>query len=1018
MNRQELRDLVTTLAVRSNTRTEADIQSDVRALLLSEALDLNDSDLEILQPSLESQLSDGTRRRIDIEAGFCVIEVKKRLTPAVAAEAIAEQLPGYVARREQQTGCRYTGMLTDGRTWQLFRLDGDNLSLVREIKLDAAEPDVDGLLVWLESVFATKQDIPATPNGVSDRLGAASPSFALDLTTLSALYDAVKGEPEIRLKRELWAKSLTTAFGTQFDDSDTLFVNHTYLVSVAELIAHVAVGFDLDSFDPFDLVSGTEFTKAGFRGVVEADFFDWVASSPDEVNLAKGRQFIRELGRRVSRFDWLAVDHDVLKSLYESVIAPETRHKLGEYYTPDWLANKVVDQAVDEPLEQRVLDPSCGSGTFLFAAIRRIKAAAADSGWTPEATLTHIVNHVIGIDLHPVAVTLARVTYLLALGDEIRQARPASGTTISVFLGDSLQWDRPDQATLRGVDGLTIATADGLEFFARELRFPESTLQDIQRFDALVAELSHRATDRKRESKPPQLTDRWLSRFEIDDDSTRKAVRDTFGVMCELHDRHRDHIWSYYVRNLARPLWLARPENQVDVMVGNPPWVAYRHMTERLQSAFKNRSDTIGLRPEAKFVTNSDLAAFFVVTATDAFLRPEGRFSFVMPRGVLRGPHYKAFRTGAFPKDSGRSLAFTSTWDLAAVRPFLFPVPSCVVFGEKGKHPKAMPTTTTTWLGRLNDDHPDQGLTTEIVAFKVAEDPQSPYHAAATQGTNLFPRYMFLVEEKTDNNPLGAPGALIALESRRSGDKGVWATLPSIEDNVEPQFVRHVMLGFNTAPHKILSRSNAVLPVLNGHILDPQEPEVDSYPGLASWWRKANTAWDKHSAQTMSLTDQINWMNKLTDQFPIAPLRVAYAASGTYMSAVIIDDPAVIIESSMYALPVSSRNEATYLTAALNSQALLDNFSDLQPQGNFGTRHFHRYPLYPNLPTYDPTDSAHKRLSELGAQAEQIAAKIDTDGISTTKARRLIRDGLTETGTAEEIDMTLTKVLNNAEDTI
>jgi type I restriction-modification system DNA methylase subunit len=78
---------------------------------------------------------------------------------------------------------------------------------------------------------------------------------------------------------------------------------------------------------------------------------------------------------------------DVLKALYESLIDPVQRHDLGEYYTPDWLAAKVVRRVVDQPLTQFVLDPACGSGTFLFQAIRRLLAAARDAGWEPTRAL-------------------------------------------------------------------------------------------------------------------------------------------------------------------------------------------------------------------------------------------------------------------------------------------------------------------------------------------------------------------------------------------------------------------------------------------------------------------------------------------------------------------------------------------------------------------------------------------------------------------------------------------------------
>jgi 23S rRNA G2445 N2-methylase RlmL len=59
-----------------------------------------------------------------------------------------------------------------------------------------------------------------------------------------------------------------------------------------------------------------------------------------------------------------------MKVLYESVIAADERHRRGEYYTSDWLADELADEivlaTVTKLLDQRVLDPGCGSCTFLF----------------------------------------------------------------------------------------------------------------------------------------------------------------------------------------------------------------------------------------------------------------------------------------------------------------------------------------------------------------------------------------------------------------------------------------------------------------------------------------------------------------------------------------------------------------------------------------------------------------------------------------------------------------------------
>jgi hypothetical protein len=152
---------------------------------------------------------------------------------------------------------------------------------------------------------------------------------------------------------------------------------------------------------------------------VESDFFDWVLDNP------AGRDFIVWLARHTARFRLHDVEIDVLKLLYEGLIDRSERHGLGEYYTPDWLAAKMVRRAIDKPLERRVLDPACGSGTFLFHAVRHHLAAAARKKTDPATRAEKVCTLIAGMDIHPVAAIIARVTYLLALG-EARQPGAAT----------------------------------------------------------------------------------------------------------------------------------------------------------------------------------------------------------------------------------------------------------------------------------------------------------------------------------------------------------------------------------------------------------------------------------------------------------------------------------------------------------------------------------------------------------------------------------------------------------------
>ena len=275
---------------------------------------------------------------------------------------------------------------------------------------------LEGLVVWLEGALATAEAIAPTPKEIERRLGASSSAHALAYAELHRLYDKNRADPTVVLKRQLWARLLRTAFGTNFVDDDQLFIDHTLLVVSAEVIAHAVVGLDPALLPPASVLSGQRFAQAGIAGVIEQDFFDWVVEVPE------GEAFVLALAKRLTRFAWQDVEHDVMKVLYESIINADWRHRLGEYYTPDWLAECIVAETVDRPLEQRVLDPSCGSGTFLFQAVRHYLNAAAEAGMSDAEAISGATEHVLGIDVHPVAITLARLTYLLAIGRDRLQA--------------------------------------------------------------------------------------------------------------------------------------------------------------------------------------------------------------------------------------------------------------------------------------------------------------------------------------------------------------------------------------------------------------------------------------------------------------------------------------------------------------------------------------------------------------------------------------------------------------------
>ncbi len=142
-------------------------------------------------------------------------------------------------------------------------------------------------------------------------------------------------------------------------------------------------------------------------------------------------------------------DCDLFKSLYEDLFPRALRHQLGEYYTPDWLAAHVLDQVgyTGEP-GTRLLDPACGSGTFLVMAIRRLRKQGSEEKGTgigparrpnvasPSlSSLLSPLSPVVGFDLNPLAVMTARANYLIAMADLLPKA---GRVEVPVYLCDSI----------------------------------------------------------------------------------------------------------------------------------------------------------------------------------------------------------------------------------------------------------------------------------------------------------------------------------------------------------------------------------------------------------------------------------------------------------------------------------------------------------------------------------------------------------------------------------------------------
>jgi SAM-dependent methyltransferase len=984
---------------------------DVARLLLTHGLGLSESDFTVNDGRVANEYV------IEIATGATILLITNDLQVTGTAKSAQEQLDRQLALHDNDTSRRWIGVLTDGIEWRIYRRI---LAKCHEIHatfaIEKARPNVDDLLAWLESILSTGHELEPTPDEIVAKLGAKSVAHAVDSAELHAIYLQYKDLPSVRVKRALWARLLTTASGVNFVDDDSLFVDHTLLVAMAEVIGHAAVGFKLDdpSLTVAAITSGELFSNAQVGGVIEADFFDWVVEVPS------GEVFIKDLGRRLARFSWNHVEHDIMKALYESIIPQTIRHRLGEYYTPDWLADYIVDECVEAPLAQRVLDASCGSGTFLFHAVRHYITAAESSGWSVAETVGGVTEHVFGFDVHPVAVTLARVTYLLAIGAHRLQDDDRPAFNVPVYLADSLRWG--EETTLWSDNSLNVPTDLDHQTFVtdasfaahsvRSLSFPDRLLENGGQFDRLILELAELATKRPRGSDVPSLSATFW-RFSVESKDERSLLQRTFTEMCKLHDEERDHIWGYYVRNVARPAWLKRPENRVDVLVGNPPWLAYRYMTQPQKKTFRSMSTERNLWAGTSRATSMDLSSLFVVRCIELYLRPGGRFGYVMPLGTQNLELYSGFRTGRYPGPAESvSVRFDRRWDLHQIKPAFFTQSVGVVFGRRatdGEDSSALNAAPAeVWSGKFGTKVASRTAAAAAISRVLAETTpdrtRSPYAPRFRQGAALVPRLFFLV--KLDRaGPLGFGAGRQAVQSERSAfEKKPWKNLQPLRGNVERKFIRPAYLGDSILPFRCLEPHRAIIP-WNTELLGGREDQLHLHPGLAKWWREADSLWKcNRSTETLSLSQQLDYRRKLTHQFPIQQYRVVYSKSGMYLAAATLLDMDAIVDQQLYWCSVSTLNEARYLTSILNSTTLTLAVRPLQARGQHNPRDFAKYIFQLPIPLFDESNDMHLNLVGLAEQAELIAANTTLPPKRFEIQRRRVREALVEYGLMASLD--------------
>lgn len=134
---------------------------------------------------------------------------------------------------------------------------------------------------------------------------------------------------------------------------------------------------------------------------------------------------------QLSRFNFAGVDSDIVGTVYSTYVNRKEKKEKGQYYTPPEIVNYILDEVGYRTgagiigTNKRLIDPACGSGSFLVAASKRLVETYkgnANQIDDPASVLDRMQNNLYGFDLNPFACYLSEVNLLIQVLDLVKLA--------------------------------------------------------------------------------------------------------------------------------------------------------------------------------------------------------------------------------------------------------------------------------------------------------------------------------------------------------------------------------------------------------------------------------------------------------------------------------------------------------------------------------------------------------------------------------------------------------------------
>ena len=411
----------------------------------------------------------------------------------------------------------------------------------------------------------------------------------------------------------------------------------------------------------FLLESGALFYEIAYiQNYCTEDYFSWyLYTLTNETKTA-----IKDLLTKIQEYDFVYTlsqedsSKDVFKRLYEHIIPQKIRHVLGEYYTPNWLAQITVQESgFLGSKSHKVLDPSCGSGAFVLECINVIKRNR-----TPHqgSKIQYICSRVIGFDINPVAVLTARSNYLMAISPYLSdEDKPIE---IPIYLTDALLTPSLTQSKQKR-SGYEIHTSEGRFFIPLSLVHNNYIPKIAQHAQLSIIE----------KHSVQEFCSSLLQKKYALDDFEQEKICIVYEQMQQKEATQSSQFLFQYISNALIP----ETHRDCTHIVGNPPWIKW----DALSTEYKKKLDSLCLHHYKMFshkgmkaslgYAHDDISILFSYIVLDKYLIQEGTLSFVLKQTLFKSIAGDQFRKFLIEKKKESiPIQCVCVHDMLAVNPF------------------------------------------------------------------------------------------------------------------------------------------------------------------------------------------------------------------------------------------------------------------------------------------------------------------------------------------------------------